>query len=85
MTKAFSRGIISTSKAKGQTTMIQSWYRLEYSYIDAWGYARSADLRFDTPEERNKKLLDIMADENKKLIFYSKSDIFNCWIDTKRA
>ena len=85
MTKALTSGIISTSKAKGQTTMIQRWYRLEYSYIDAWGYARSADLRFDTPEERNKKLLDIMADENKKLIFYSKSDVFNCWIDTKKA
>lgn len=64
--------------------MIQSWYRLEYSYIDAWGYSRSADLWFDTPEERNRKLLEVMTDENKKLTFYSKSDVFNCWIENEK-
>lgn len=64
--------------------MIQNWYRLEYSYIDAWGYSRSADLRFDTPEERNRKLLEVMTDENKKLTFYSKSDVFNCWIENAK-
>ena len=64
--------------------MIQKWYRLEYSYIDAWGYSRSADLRFDTPEERNRKLLEVMTDENKKLTFYSKSDVFNCWIEKRK-
>ena len=61
--------------------MTQIWYRLEYTYIDAWGYARSADLRFDTPEERNKKLLAILHDEYKKVTFYSKTDVYNCWIE----
>lgn len=61
--------------------MTQIWYRLEYTYIDAWGYARSADLRFDTPEERNKKLLDVLHDEYKKITFYSKTDVYNCWIE----
>lgn len=61
--------------------MTQQWYRLEYSYIDPWGYARSADLRFDTEKERDEKLNTILHDEHKKVIFYSKSDVFNCWMD----
>lgn len=61
--------------------MTQIWYRLEYTYIDAWGYARSADLRFDTAEERNKKLLAVLHDEYKKVTFYSKTDVHNCWIE----
>ena len=61
--------------------MTQHWYRLEYSYVDPWGYSRSADLRFDTEKERDEKLIAILHDENKKVTFYSKSDVFNCWID----
>ncbi len=61
--------------------MTQHWYRLEYSYVDAWGYSRSADLRFDTEKERDEKLIQVLQDENKKVTFYSKSDVFNCWID----
>ena len=61
--------------------MTQKWYRLEYSYVDAFGYSRSADLRFDTPEERNQKLMAVLHDEYKKVTFYSTSDVFNCWIE----
>ena len=61
--------------------MTQIWYRLEYTYIDALGYARSVDLLFDTAEERNKNLLAVLHDENKKITFYSKSDVYNCWIE----
>ena len=61
--------------------MTQIWYRFEYSYKDTYGNSHSADLRFDTKEERSKKLIEILYDKNKKVTFYSLSDVFNCWKD----
>lgn len=63
--------------------MIRKWYKLEYIYRDASGYSRSAERLFDTQEERNEKLQQILHDEYKKVSFYSMSDIFNCWIEEK--